>query len=63
MTSKPTIGIPYGAHSMDTTGYYVECPECGYRFYGKGRSEDSITKSAGLEYAIHYEKTHDEDAT
>ena len=52
-------GVPYGRADVDATGYYVTCPKCGYKFYGQGSTEDKVTKSAGLEYTIHYEKTHE----
>ena len=59
-TSRPKIGVPYGRADVDATGYNVTCPECGYKFYGqRAGTEDKVTKSAGLEYAIHYEKTHE----
>ncbi len=59
MSNSPTIGVPYAKAEVDNHGYHVTCPTCGYKFYGKGRTEDKVTKSAGLEYAIHYEKTHE----
>ncbi len=58
MSEATKIGVPYGQAGLDGSGYNVTCPECGYKFYGTGHTEDKVTKSAGLEYAIHYEKTH-----
>lgn len=62
MKNGMMIGVPYGKAAVDDNGYHVICPACGYKFYGQGRSEDQVTKSAGLEYAIHFEKTHEETA-
>ena len=57
-----TIGIPYGRSSVDDAGrYWVHCPGCDATFRGVGTTEDKITKSAALEYAIHYERTHQAD--
>ncbi len=39
--------------------YWVNCPKCAASF--KSGTEDKVTKSAGLEYAIHYERTHQAD--
>ena len=58
MSKQHTIGVPYAKASVDSHGYHVTCPNCGYKFYGKGRTEDKVTKGAGLEYAIHSEKAH-----
>ncbi len=54
------IGVPYARANVDANGYNVTCPQCGDRFYGTGRTEDEVTKSVGVDYAIHYEKTHEE---
>ena len=65
MTSRLTVGIPYARATVTQTGrYWVQCPLCPAAFSGRqhGRTEDQMTKEANLEYAIHYEKTHDEDA-
>ena len=53
------IGVPYGRADVDATGYNVTCPECGYKFYGQGSTGTKVRHSATLEYAIHYEKTHE----
>ncbi len=56
-----TVGLPYANATADAAGrYWVVCPECGYAFRGTGGTEVKVTKSAALEYAIHYEKTHSE---
>ena len=61
-TTDNTIGVPYGRSSVDDAGrYWVHCPECDATFKGVGATEDKVTKSAGLEYAIHYERTHQAD--
>ena len=62
--AKNTIGIPYGRTRYDeaTGHYWVHCAACGASFRGVGRTENQVTKSAALEYAIHYEKNHDDDA-
>ena len=53
-----TIGIPY-ATSFSASGFYwVTCPKCAASFRGVGATEDKVTKSANLEYSIHYERTH-----
>ena len=41
-----------------TDAYYVTCPECGKRIYGAGRTEDEVTKGAGIKYARHYAWHH-----
>ena len=62
MTTTPTVGIPYSRSSLDEAGrYWVHCPKCDATFRGVGATEDKITKSATLEYAIHYERTHTAD--
>jgi hypothetical protein len=55
-----TIGFPYARASVDDANrYWVHCPECDASFRGVGSTEDKITNSAALEYAIHYEHTHE----
>ncbi len=59
--TKP-IGVPYAKAIFSADGRYgVRCPECGYEFYARksARTEDQATKEPGLEYAIHYERTHE----
>ena len=41
-----------------TDSYYVICPECGKRIFGVGRTEDEVTKGAGIKYARHYAWKH-----
>lgn len=54
-----TIGVPYAeAHVRDDGRYYVTCPTCGEPFYGTGRGEDAVTKSASERYAAHYMADH-----
>ncbi len=40
---------------------WINCPKCAASFKGVGATEDKITKSAALEYAIHYEGSHQAD--
>lgn len=40
--------------------YYVTCPECDKRIDGAGRTEDEVTKCAGIKYARHYAWAHTE---
>ena len=41
-----------------TDRYFVTCPECDKKLYGSGRTEDEITKGAGVRYARHYAWAH-----
>ena len=49
----PEPGTYYAAGLL-----WINCPKCAASFKGVGATEDKVTKSAGLEYAIHYETTH-----
>ena len=56
---QPKVGIPYGrAIVRDDLGYGVMCPECPFIAWGEGKSEDSVTKSAGRGFAEHWVAEH-----
>lgn len=61
--SAPRVGIPYAPGRFFTGwGYAVECPSCGHLSFGKGTTEDAVTKSAARLHGEHRTLEHEEES-
>ena len=45
---------------VDNQGYYLKCPRCDFRAYGRSgvTDKDTTTKGSTLEYVDHFIATH-----